>query len=124
MPFIFLEILMLCNAAERIIKAYTYIQFSREHSSVFYLRFSIFYSNQTDEIPNIYNYPMGMGATQTIILLAVNCNKNFTPLINTNALSWRLFFNNSILSIYFLRIILNTNLQPNFFSSLFSFFNT
>ena len=48
-PLIFLEILMLCIQAEKIIKQYTYIQFGRsERGSVFYLRFSIFHSNQTE----------------------------------------------------------------------------
>ena len=70
-----LEILMLRIEPRKCFKSYTYIHFFREHSSVFYLRFSIFHSNQTDEISNIYNYPRGRGATQTIILLAVNCNE-------------------------------------------------
>jgi|GEM_PF-5758538 len=69
-----LEILMLRIEPRKCFKSYAYIHFFREHSSVFYLRFSIFYSNQTDEISNIYNYPRGRGATQIIILLAVNCN--------------------------------------------------
>ena len=46
-PFIFLEILMLHIELEKIIKSYTYIHFSREHYSFFYLRFSIFHFNQT-----------------------------------------------------------------------------
>ena len=35
----------------------------------------LFERNEQDEISNIYNYPRGRGATQIIILLAVNCNK-------------------------------------------------
>ena len=35
----------------------------------------LFERNEHDEISNIYNYPRGRGATQTIILLAVNCNE-------------------------------------------------
>ena len=76
-----LEILMLRIEPRKCFKSYTYIHFFREHSSVFYLRFSIFHSNQTDEISNIYNYPRGRGATQTIILRTVNCN-NRNPEIN------------------------------------------
>ena len=72
-----LEILMLRIEPRKCSKSYTYIHFFREHSSVFYLRFSIFHSNQTDEISNIYNYPRGRGATQTIILRTVNCNGSF-----------------------------------------------
>ena len=36
----------------------------------------LFERNEQDEISNIYNYPRGMGTTQTIILLAVNCNSS------------------------------------------------
>ena len=46
-PLIYLEILMLRIETEKILKPYTYIQFSREHSSAFNIRFSIFHSNQT-----------------------------------------------------------------------------
>ena len=35
----------------------------------------LFERNEQDEISNIYNYPRERGATQTIILLAVNCNE-------------------------------------------------
>ena len=52
-PLIFLEILMLGIETEKIIKSYTYIHFSREHFSFFYLRFSIFHFNQTATRPNI-----------------------------------------------------------------------
>ena len=34
----------------------------------------LFERNEQDEISNIYNYPMGRGTTQIIIILAVNCN--------------------------------------------------
>ena len=34
----------------------------------------LFERNEQDEISNIYNYPRGRGATQTIILRTVNCN--------------------------------------------------
>ena len=36
----------------------------------------LFERNEQDEISNIYNYPRGRGATQTIILRTVNCNDN------------------------------------------------
>ena len=49
-PLIYLEILMLWIEPEKILKPYTYIQFSREHSSAFNIRFSIFHSNQTTGI--------------------------------------------------------------------------
>ena len=68
-PLIYLEILVLHNETEKILKTYTYIQFFREHSSAFNIRFSIFHSNQTDEISNIYNYPRGRGC---------HTNNNFT----------------------------------------------
>ena len=49
-PLIYLEILMLRIETEKILKTYTYIQFFREHSSAFNIRFSIFHSNQTTVI--------------------------------------------------------------------------
>ena len=45
-PLIYLEILMLRIETEKILKTYTYIQFFREHSSAFNIRFSIFLFNQ------------------------------------------------------------------------------
>ena len=50
-----LEILILRIKPRKCLKSYTYIHFSREHSSVFYLSFSIFLSNQMYTISNIYN---------------------------------------------------------------------
>ena len=49
-PLIYLEILVLHNETEKILKTYTYIQFFREHSSAFNIRFSIFHYNQTTGI--------------------------------------------------------------------------
>ena len=50
MPLIYLEILMLRIEAEKIIKSYTYIHFTREHSSHFYIIFSILNSSQTVQV--------------------------------------------------------------------------
>ena len=52
-------------------------------SQVFMLDF-LFERNEQDEILNIYNYPRGRGATQIIILLAVNCNKFYAKNKNCN----------------------------------------
>ena len=46
-PLIYLEILVLHNETEKILKTYTYIQFFREYSSTFNIKFSNFHFNQT-----------------------------------------------------------------------------
>ena len=53
-PLIYLEILMLRIEAEKIIKSYTYIHFTREHSSHFYIIFSILNFNQTVQVSKTY----------------------------------------------------------------------
>ena len=61
----------------------------------------LFERNEQDEISNIYNYPRGRGATQIIILLAVNCNK-FILLDNS-------FAQNPLKPKHFCYIIANIN---------------
>ena len=53
-PLIYLEILMLRIETEKIIKPYTYIHFTHEHSSHFYIIFSILNSNQTVQFSKTY----------------------------------------------------------------------
>jgi len=52
-PLIYLEILVLHNETEKILKTYTYIQFFREYSSTFNIKFSNFHFNQTGTTRNI-----------------------------------------------------------------------
>ena len=63
---IFLEILMLCIETEKIIKSYTYIPFSREHSSHFYIIFSILNSNQTVQVSS--GTDIAMDSSQVVIM--------------------------------------------------------
>ena len=44
----------------------------------------LFERNEQDEISNIYNYPKGRGATQTIILRTVNCNEKLSEIIDVS----------------------------------------
>ena len=67
----------------KIIYIYT---FFHEHSSFFYLRFSIFHSNQMDVISNIYN-PQGSNLHTNCSVKAVNSNTK-----SKNVLFFILFF--------------------------------
>ena len=72
-PLIYLEILMLRIETEKILKTYTYIQFFREHSSAFNIRFSIFHSNQTSCI-KIYTLEVEKTRHQQLNYSLLDCN--------------------------------------------------
>ena len=65
--YMILEIIMLRIEAEKILKSYTYIHFTREHSLHFCITFSILNSNQTVQFLKTYKQRL----RQKILL---NCN--------------------------------------------------
>ena len=89
----------------------------------------LFERNEQDEISNIYNCPRGRGATQTIILRAVNCN---VPSIPKNFLTLYLYFKTIIactllpsllqietICLSSLKVYLHLTTSPNFTSFLY-----
>ena len=60
----------------------------------------LFERNEQNEISNIYNYPRGRGATQIIILLAVNCSF-MEKFVNYIDFLCKLYYNYNSNDIYY-----------------------
>ena len=60
----------------------------------------LFERNEQNEISNIYNYPRGRGATQIIILLAVNCSF-MEKFVNHIDFLCKLYYNYNSNDIYY-----------------------
>ena len=60
----------------------------------------LFERNEQNEISNIYNYPRGRGATQIIILLAVNCSF-MEKFVNCIDFLCKLYYNYNSNDIYY-----------------------